>query len=132
MSHTSEISRRRKNASTKLSFLDRVVCLLSASIAIRRAIRLAKVSRTGRAFMLFARAARAGVAEGQYRVGRCYLEGSGVPASLEEGARWLERAATQDHPEAQWLLAALCIHGAKSDRNHQTSEFAQPRLFSIK
>jgi uncharacterized protein len=122
----------RTNARTRLSFFDRVVCLLPAPLALRRAIRLAKMSRTGRAFTLFARAARAGLPEGQYRVGRCYLEGSGVPASLAESMRWLERAATQDHAEAQWLLAAVYIHGAKSDQDRQTGEFAQPRLFSTK
>ena len=92
--------------------LDRVISLLSASAALRRAIKLHKQSRTAQAFTLFARAASAGIAEAEYRVGRCYLEGSGVPVSLTESVRWLARAAAQDHVEAQWLLAALHIHGS--------------------
>ena len=63
------------------------------------------------AFPLLSRAARAGIAEAEYRVGRCYLEGAGVPPSRAEGARWLERAANQGYVEAQAQLATLAIHG---------------------
>src|SRR3979490_3296904 len=58
-----------------------------------------------------ARAARAGIAEGEYRVGRSYLEGSGVPVSRVDGLHWLRRAATQGHIEAQWQLALLYLQG---------------------
>ena len=54
---------------------------------------------------------RAGIPDAEYRVARCYLEGSGVPRSQAEGARWLQRAASHGYVEAQSLLAALCVHG---------------------
>ena len=63
-------------------------------------------------FALFARAARAGVVEAEYRIGRCYLEGSGVPTSRSDSLHWLNRAAGQGHIDAQWLVAALHIHEA--------------------
>ena len=63
------------------------------------------------AFALLSRAARAGVPEAEFRVGRCYLEGAGVPPSRADGVRWVERAATKGYVEAQALLATLCLHG---------------------
>jgi TPR repeat protein len=63
------------------------------------------------AFPLLARAARAGIAEAEFRVGRCYLEGGGVPPSRGDGVRWLEKAAAQGYVEAQALLATLCLNG---------------------
>src|SRR5207342_3040889 len=63
------------------------------------------------AFPLLARAARAGVAEAEFRIGRCYLEGAGVPHSRGNGVRWMEKAATQGYVEAQALLATLCLNG---------------------
>jgi TPR repeat protein len=115
-----------------LSLLDRVVSLLSASAALRRAIRLNKQSRMAQAFTLFARAAGAGIAEAEYRVGRCYLEGLGVPVSLTESVRWLARAAAQDHVEAQWWLAVLHIHGTSGDRQTIAAESAVASLFSAR
>jgi TPR repeat protein len=133
MRRTDEGTTSRKNAGTRrLSFLYRVISPLSASAALRRAIHLNKRSRTAQAFTLFARAAGAGIAEAEYRVGRCYLEGSGVPVSLTESVRWLARAATQDHVEAQWLLAALLIHGSGTSGNQQAiaGESTVASLFS--
>src|SRR6185312_1422993 len=110
---------RKCDRTRRARFLDRVIGLLSASAALRRAIRLNKQPQTARAFALFAVAADAGIAEAAYRVGRCYLEGSGVPHSLTESARWLARAAAQEHVEAQWLLAALLVHGVSAGADPQ-------------
>ena len=74
-------------------------------------MRLTEQGDVKQAFPLLTRAARAGIAEAEYRVGRCYLEGAGVPPSRTEGARWLERAANQGYVEAQAQLATLAIHG---------------------
>ena len=84
---------------------------LSPAAALRRAVRLTEQGNVKQAFPLLTRAARAGIAEAEYRVGRCYLEGAGVPPSRAEGARWLERAANQGYVEAQAQLATLAIHG---------------------
>ena len=88
--------------------------------------RLAERKDFKRAFPLLARAAQAGIAEAEYRLGRCYLEGAGVPPSRTEGARWLERAANQGFVEAQAQLATLAIHGLRrhsrtTDRQHDCS-----------
>ena len=63
------------------------------------------------AFQCLARAAQRGGAAACLRVGRAYLEGMGVPPSVPEGMRWLERAAAQDHVPAQTMLAALLLRG---------------------
>jgi TPR repeat protein len=47
----------------------------------------------------------------QYRLGRCYLLGLGVPPSTPEGLRWLTRAANAGDAEAQTQLAALALQG---------------------
>ena len=97
---------------------------LSPRAALKQAERVAHEDRAA-AFRLFARAARAGIAEAEYRVGRCYLEGTGVPPSVAEGARWLERAAAQDHLAAQVKLAGLHVQGVAPG----VSDDAVPRLF---
>ena len=66
------------------------------------------------AFPLFARAARAGLAEAQRRVGDCYLTGQGVPPNLAEAMRWLERAAEAGNTAAQTQLASLALLGARA------------------
>ena len=97
-----------------MSLLSRLNAVVSARAALRRGIELADGGRPKQAFPLFARAAKAGIQEAVYRVGRCYFEGAGVPISRNEGARWLEHAAEKGHIEAQALLAALYLHGLGS------------------
>ena len=93
---------------------------ISPAAALRRAVRLIEQGNAKQAFPLLTRAARAGIAEAEYRVGRCYLEGAGVPPSRTEGARWLERAANQGYVEAQAQLATLAIHGLTASVGHWT------------
>ena len=94
-----------------MPLLSRLLVPLTSAAALRRAVRLTEQGDVKQAFPLLSRAARAGIAEAEYRVGRCYLEGAGVPPSRAEGARWLERAANQGYVEAQAQLATLAIHG---------------------
>jgi TPR repeat protein len=101
----------------------------SPAAALRRAVRLSEEGKAAEAFPLLARAAKAGNAEAEYRVARSYLEGSGVPASRAEGARWLERAAGRGHIEAQTLLAALCVNGL-ADLRAIAGEGQAGRLFA--
>ncbi len=98
----------------KRTLTDRLVGLASAQASLRRAKGLADRGRAARAFPLFARAARAGIAEAEFRLARCYLESAGVPVSRVEGVRWLERAATRGFVEAQAMLAALYAQGLGS------------------
>src|ERR1700681_4314241 len=94
-----------------MSLFDRVLSPFSAGAALRRAVRLTDQGDRRRACPLLARAARAGIAEAEFRVGRCYLEGGGVPPSRGNGVRWLEKAAARGYVEAQALLATLCLNG---------------------
>ena len=77
--------------------LTRVATWFSPAARLREAKRLADAGDLARAFPLLVRAATAGIAEAEFRVGRCYLEGVGVPASRVQGARWLERAGNQGY-----------------------------------
>ncbi len=63
------------------------------------------------AFPLFVQAARAGLPQAQFRLGRCYLMGLGVPPSIGEALRWLRRAAEAGETAAQTQLAALALQG---------------------
>ena len=94
-----------------MALLDRLMASMSPPAALRRAVSLAEQGNVKQAFPLLARAARSGIAEAEYRMGRCYLEATGVPPSRVEGVRWLERAANQGYVEAQAQLATLAIHG---------------------
>jgi len=94
-----------------MAFLDRLSGLLSPAAGLRRAVLLAESGKSNEAFPLMAAAARAGVVEAEYLVGRCYMEGTGVPPSRVEGVRWLLLAADHGNADAQGLLAALYVAG---------------------
>ena len=102
---------------------DRFLSYISPPAAFRRAILLGEQGEAAKAFPLLARAAKAGIADAQFQLGRCYLEGRGTPPSRIEGVRWLERAADQGHGDAQWQLASLCVYGlAGGSRDTGTTE----------
>jgi uncharacterized protein len=59
-----------------------------------------------------------GDAEAQYALGGAYYNRNGVPRNMAEGARWLERAATNGHPRAQCDLGTMYLKkdaGVKQD-----------------
>src|SRR5438093_4356587 len=111
-------------------FVDRLFGLASPAAALGRAIHLIEQERFAAAFPLLTRAAKAGIPEAEYRVGRSYLEGAGVPASRAEGARWLTRAASHGCVEAQSLLAALCVRGVAGVTNGNSSSGDVHRIFA--
>ncbi|MGX9148319.1 tetratricopeptide repeat protein [Mesorhizobium sp. 128a] len=92
-----------------MAILNRLTDRAFPAAALRRAIQLS--DKPAEAFPHLAVAARAGLVDAEYRVARCYLEGSGVPASRAEGRRWLLRAANHGSADAQALLAALYLAG---------------------
>ena len=94
-----------------MALFDPLMAALSPAAALRRGIKQFEQGEMKRAFVLLSRAARSGIPEAEFRVGRCYLEGAGVPPSRADGVRWVERAATKGYVEAQALLATLCLHG---------------------
>ena len=65
--------------------LDRLIGLASPEAALRRAVRLSEQGKVAEAFPLLTRSAKAGIADAEYRVACCYLEGAGVPSSRLEG-----------------------------------------------
>jgi TPR repeat protein len=67
------------------------------------------------AFRQFARAARARLPRAQYRLGRSYLLGLGVPPSIGEALRWLRRSAEAGDTAAQTQLAALALQGVSDN-----------------
>ncbi|MGE0416576.1 MAG: hypothetical protein AB7O80_07200, partial [Acetobacteraceae bacterium] len=72
-----------------MAIADRVIGSLSPRMALKRAIRLIDAGNAKEAFPLLSRAARAHIPEAEYRIGKCYLEGTGVPPSRTDGARWM-------------------------------------------
>jgi TPR repeat protein len=81
-----------------------------------------------RAFPLFVEAAQAGFHKAQYRLGRCYLLGLGVPISLGQALRWFRRAAEAGEVAAQTQLAELALQGVS---DHPPSGLADdPRVAS--
>ena len=62
-----------------MAMFDRLMAGMSPSAALRRAVSLTEQGDVKQAFPLLARAARAGIAEAEYRMGRCYLKATGVP-----------------------------------------------------
>ncbi|MDB5404262.1 MAG: Tetratricopeptide repeat family protein [Rhodopila sp.] len=81
------------------------------SARLARAELLASRDEHRAAFPLFVRAAHAGLRKGQYRLGRCYLLGLGVPMSIGEALRWLRRSADGGDAAAQTLLGSLALQG---------------------
>jgi TPR repeat protein len=112
-----------------MTILDRLTGLAYPSAALRRAIQLSESGKLAEAFPLMAIAARAGIAEAEYRVARCYLDGSGVPPSRMEGARWLGRAANHGSADAQALLAALYVAGLATTAEADGTGADSERLF---
>ncbi|MEK6423156.1 MAG: tetratricopeptide repeat protein [Burkholderia gladioli] len=71
----------------------------------------------GRALALLRPAAEAGDAPAAYYVGLIYRSGYGVPADPAEAARWFARAAGQQLPAAQFMLANAYRDGAGVPRD---------------
>ena len=94
-----------------MGLLNKLIANFHPAGALRRGIQLQERGDPRGAFALFSLAARSNIPEAEFRVGRCYLEGSGVPPSRADGVRWVERAAEKGYVEAQALVATLCLHG---------------------
>ena len=101
--------------------LESVRAAFSPKAAVRRGGALLASGKSMPAFHLYVRAARGGFADAEYRVGRCYIEGTGVPPSRTEGVRWLEKAAHRGHADAQLLLAVICLDGAPRRSTRRTA-----------
>ena len=63
--------------------------------------------------------AAAGHIPSQYEVGMAYLKGIGVDADMKLAAKWLRRAAMNDHAEAQYKLSQLYRDGVGIEKNRK-------------
>ena len=63
--------------------------------------------RYSEAMSIFKLLAEQGNTDAQYFLGCCYRSGSGIKCDLEQGAKWLLKAAEQGDTEAQAVLASL-------------------------
>jgi len=57
------------------------------------------------------RAAKAGDARAQYRIGARYYYGTGVPQNYAEAVRWYRQSAGQGNASAQYALGYCYYHG---------------------
>ncbi|WP_367160461.1 tetratricopeptide repeat protein [Kozakia baliensis] len=90
----------------------RLSALVSKDAKLRYGIFLIEVGDDpAKGFALLSALAKQNVVEAQFRVGKSYLEGLGVPPSLEDGTRWIRRAAQAGHVQAQFILATLYTIG---------------------
>ena len=68
--------------------------------------------------------ARRGLAEAQFRLGAAYLAGDeGVRRDSSESTRWFQRAAEQDHVDAQIHLSEAYYHGVGVDQDHEEAAY---------
>jgi TPR repeat protein len=109
---------------------DRVHAFFSPNAALRHGAALLAAGKAEPAFRLYAHATRSGLAEAEYRVGRCYLEGTGVPRSRSEALRWLAQAGRRGHTGAQCLLAAIHLDGAPGRPTRSRGSCPSDALFS--
>jgi hypothetical protein len=102
--------------SARHRWLNSIFAALGVSSArFVRAETLASRGAHAAAFPLFVQAARGGLRQAQYRLGRSYLLGLGVPPSIGEALRWLRRAAEAGETAAQTQLAALALQGVSEN-----------------
>ena len=94
-----------------MSLAQRLAAALSPAARLKYGLELAAAGEDAKAFAQFAKAAAAGVTEAQFRAGRAYLDGRGVPVSRDEGARWMRRAAEGGWAEAAYVLSTLYLYG---------------------
>ena len=65
----------------------------------------------GQAVNQYQKAAHREYAEGQYKLGNCYYNGSGLERSNEKAADYYKRAARQGYAPAQFRLGNCYYHG---------------------
>src|ERR1700744_2281141 len=78
---------------------------------LARAERLTLLGDQERAAPLLVKAAKAGIAEAQARLGQAYLQGTGILPNMGQALRWLHAAADQENTDAHAQLAELALQG---------------------
>lgn len=62
-----------------------------------------------------------GVAEAQYELGVCYLDGKGVPQNNKLAIDWLIKASDQDNEDANYMLYNCYTNGIAVNQNHKVA-----------
>ena len=70
----------------------------------------------------FERAAECGHDGGQYMMGYCYLNGTGVDADEDEARRWIHLAARQGNDDAKEMLAEFFLEEYDEDNEAYEDE----------
>jgi uncharacterized protein len=78
---------------------------------LARAERLTLLGAQERATPLLIKAAKAGIADAQARLGQAYLQGVGILPNMGQALRWLHAAADQGNTDAHAQLAELALQG---------------------
>lgn len=90
----------------------RLATLVSRDAKFRRAIEQIESGEDAvQGFTTLGQFAQQGNVDAQFRVGKAYLEGWGTPPSLEDGTRWIRKAAEAGHVHARLMLATLYLMG---------------------
>src|SRR5690348_779810 len=97
---------------------------LTPGARLQNALERARAGAVAEVFAVLAEAAQRGDTEAQFWVGKAYLDGAGVPSSRATAAKWLERAASAAHVEAQATLARVYLTGAAKDGAEAPGLFA--------
>lgn len=65
----------------------------------------------------YRKAAEQGLADAQFSLGDCYLEGEGVTQNMTEAVKWFRKAAEQGLADAQFALGACYQSGTGVTQN---------------
>ena len=88
---------------------DRFFAGVAPRAAYEHACRLLEGGEAARGFALLGQMAREGMPQAQYRVAQAYLDGTGTPLSVPEGARWLLRGAQAGHADSCFTFGMLLL-----------------------
>lgn len=80
----------------------------------------------------YQKAADQGSADGEYGLGQMYLKGEGVKKDVEQGKRYIERAATKNHVDAvKMMMAAYRQGGMGLSVDHAQADAWETKLIAI-
>ncbi|PYD76223.1 tetratricopeptide repeat protein [Novacetimonas pomaceti] len=88
---------------------DRFFTGIAPEAAYARACHLLERGEHARGFAMLGQMARDGMPQAQFRVAQAYLDGTGTPLSISEGARWLRHAAEAGHAQSCFTLGVLML-----------------------
>ncbi|GBR50181.1 tetratricopeptide repeat family protein [Neokomagataea thailandica NBRC 106555] len=94
-----------------MSLKQRFSAFINPQAKLGYALELLESKSAVRGVQLLGQLAKDGNTDAKFRLGRAYLDGKGVPPSLEDGARWMLQAAEAGHTEASFILATLYTVG---------------------